>query len=238
MARVVIAWQHQTTMCWCAAAWLCFIIGCFSYIQGPFSAQATRPAVRRKLEVKRCTLNATTYHPSKHELAWTENVAVWAHVSINESTYCATMAPMIADAQLWLPRLNTMMAPGHFSMSLDAEQSKHFSHFTYSYDCGGAHRLHQRVPIEPLVGGLRHPFFPCDVARSSGDGSGGAGVVRGVHYLGRKDCLLLASAAVAPYRHSSHGKVFIFDLGAVLYDTGGRRQGVGKVWVQLVRCAA
>ena len=220
-------WQHQTAMRWLVAVgWLCLVASfSFGLIVGPSSALAARPA-RRMLEVARCVLNSTTYHPSAHEKAWTENVGVWADPSINESTYCATMAPMIADAQLWLPRLNTMMAPGHFSMSLDAEQSKHFSHFTYSYGCSGGHMRHLKVPIEPLVGGLRHPFFPClcddGVNKTTGVKGDKGWWKQRWNCLLKKDYLLLASAFAAPYsmQAATAGKVYIFDLGASVYNAG------------------
>lgn len=63
-------------------------------------------------------------------------------------------------------------------------------------------------PIEPLIGSLRHPYFPCkDQERTLND----------------RDYLLLASSLDPPYRFSSavvSPRVLVFDLGASTYDQG------------------
>ena len=66
-------------------------------------------------------------------------------------------------------------------------------------------------PIQPLVGSLRHPLFPCkDPERVLGD----------------RGYMLLASSIDAPYRFPSRvggtdkPKVHVFDLGASTFDQG------------------
>ena len=98
------------------------------------------------------------------------------------------------------------------SSSAQLETASAIPFFKYTSSCHG--RI-DRIPIEPLIGALRHPDFPCLPGCRK-------------HCKYSKDYLLIAHAAEVRPRLGKGNRAFFFDLGASVYNSGGG--GASQKW--------
>lgn len=160
------------------------------------------------------------YRPSHHESQWASNVRVWGSNQTLLLEYCRHLAPYLPDIRrLTDARAKLMASIGH--PHIGAAEMQLFSYLVYTYRCG-RHTLHSRVPIEPLLGSLRHPLVFCGEPRRKGQ------------YFYSKEYMLLASAYTAPHsvpqpqQRGAPQRAYIFDLGASLYTSGAG--GASQKW--------
>lgn len=176
--------------------------------------QDKRPQSRQLMDFSTCHIISTTYYPSALEKIWVADVAQWAHKAITQDQFCLHLSAHMNEIVHIASIVNKLMNasafhPARVRGSRKKSEVKLLSHFHYKLDCGLMGEKTFTSAIQPLIGSLRHPFFPC---RES---------------LGRledKSYMLLANAFDPPYRFLSKSsekpKVFIFDLGASTYIEG------------------
>lgn len=99
-----------------------------------------------------CRYSATRYVSSPWEQQWLQNGRA------RQDSICSTMQKEAALSKIWMTaahRINDLsFTASSIADVVQQANSTVFSHFEYSNSCGGEPL---RVPIEPLVGLLRHP---------------------------------------------------------------------------------
>jgi hypothetical protein len=132
---------------------------------------------------------------------------------VNVSSFCSHLMKDIDEIERISSLVSLLMEPsaGYYSTSNEplVKSRSLLSHFQFKFDCGALGKASFVSHIEPLIGSLRHPYFPCkDQKRTLND----------------RGYLLLASALHSPYRFTSvkspSPRVLVFDVGASTYDQG------------------
>lgn len=167
-----------------------------------------------------------TYHMSEWELEWRANIDKWADNSVEWTQGCDRLQRERRRLSIWME----LWRRRQLAMSqADVEResfslSRHNKVFGYHaiYDtCRKSTILN--VPLEPLVGFLRHPTALCFSSNKK--------------TFTNKDYMLPNSVLevwprvrsnLSPFGVKLQGRSFFFDVGASLYDRGGG--GASQSW--------
>ena len=174
---------------------------------------------RHMLKMNRCHIVSTIYEASPLEKAWSENVKSWASANRTESEFCSQLSKNMSEINRISDLVSHMMTAStsndpvsrHQPSQPPHDQRSLLSHFHHKMDCGILGERTASTSIEPLIGSLRHPAFPCPNHDKLPD----------------KSYLLLASSQEKPHNvfesssaSSGPPRVIIFDLGASTYSAG------------------
>lgn len=166
---------------------------------------------------QRCSYTFSSYVPSQWEQEWL-NAGASRHESI-----CSTMHSEISLSETWMTITNESFNVTDVATTLQATSgagSKVFSHFEYSNSCGGEPL---RVPIEPLVGLLRHPLV---MRGCNPEGHSLMAEVRHDepnrpdYHIQNKGYMLINPIERATWAQMYPGRAILLDIGTGRYRSG------------------
>ena len=157
-----------------------------------------------------------TYYPSNLERKWSNVIG-----SINDNTRewnrgCSIVKEDVEKIYTLLKYYKQWKEDINKTWSLTWENTSDIlSHFAIEEDCGKGKTV-QYIPIEPLIGFMRHPLVHC--------------IERGRSVVDKDYMFLLNSVQIFPLvkRNPIVTKSYIFDLGASLYNQGAG--GASQQW--------
>ena len=178
---------------------------------------------------------SVVYRASAWEREWRDNIQERQSDDIFWARGCAAMRQALDKTEHWLKYYQSRRVGG-LNPKLDAWNENVFSYHEYSDTC--TKRVLAKVPLEPLVGTLRHPYAVCDADEFKCDSNMIICRVRGFFVgsskrkgpsptlLSKEYMLPLLRAEFMAGHNLSHApankpRTFFFDLGASTYKDGG-----------------
>ena len=181
--------------------------------QLPVTAASTANRFCEHMLTSTCAVNQT-YHPSPWEAHWRANIEMFSDGTTRWARGCGHLEGKEAEIEQWLA------VAARRGMGSATAWSEDVLSYHEHIDC---HGRRWKVPLEPLVGLLRHPRFHClKMQRSKVDATVRDAVAL-VHedrtLLGAKEYLLPTWRDELPSHPRSASSLF-FDLGASTYTAG------------------
>lgn len=178
---------------------------------------------------------SVVYRASAWEREWRDNIQERQSDDIFWARGCAAMRQALDKTEHWLKYYQSRRVGG-LNPKLDARNEDVFSYHEYSDTC--TKRVLAKVPLEPLVGTLRHPYAVCDADEFKCDSNMiicrvreffvGSSKRKGPSptLLSKEYMLPLLRAEFMAGHNLSHApankpRTFFFDLGASTYKDGG-----------------
>lgn len=162
----------------------------------------------------KCTIERT-YHPSRIEQFWVNNIDTLADYTRFWNKGCAKMKEFSEEVLLWMEywkerdEWTRETDRGRRAAAAKGFNKDLFSYFFFQETCGDQNLTTKamEVPIEPLMSFLRHPLYICFDKKT--------------HQLDKNYMLPLFIHELHPGAHRTAGaQNFLFDLGASTYYKG------------------